>query len=408
MPKELDSLTSEIISLDKLGNSPYFTKGLVKKLFDYFTEEQYQVIEDEFALYVKVGNQNLPPIIVDTHLDHPGFVIAEDNTVHSLGSFLNSKMINQINFPEKLPVGFYAPGGQHITSGFLYKMSTSQNQITAFYQTTNNVTLPANTQVMPIFETGINNDKLSLRSIDNLATVLVCLKLLDKLQNTKELNLTFIFTKLEEIYQLSATGIAKRSSTPFEKINSHTPIIVLEVAPVLTNDQAKKGDLALASFENIFNTLSPDSKTVSLLRKVCDESKIKLHYTKLHSHGNSISYRLVAGNAETICLHVGSFNRHNIDEKGNFVSEFVYLKSLSNLEKVTYNLLKNLQENYPEPTKKITLNPDEEKKKSQLLSSYTRAYPRLKLNKLYPKSLLEYLYFAYYSLLARLHSHWGS
>ena len=255
---------------------------------------------------------------------------------------------------------------------------------------------------MPQVTTGLEKDLLKLRSADNLSTVFVCLRLIESLKNKNNINLTFIFSKLEEIFQLSATGISKRGSTPFEKINNNTPIIVLEVAPVLTRVQAQSGDLAVASKENIFNTLNSNSKTLATLKSVCLENNTKLHYTRLNSHGNSISYRLVAGNTETICLHAGNFNRHNIDDEGNIAAEEVYLKSLINLEKVVSNLIKRLSADYPSPAQKLVFLPEETSKRNQLLSAYTRAYPRLKLNKLYPKSLIEYLYFGHYSLLSKL------
>lgn len=401
--KQFQNIIDYILGLDRLGNAPYFSGALVDSLVRLFKSENLEYSEDEHALYLKIGNQKLPPVLVDTHLDHPGFVISEDNTVHSLGSFLNSKMINKIVFPDKLPVGFYTSFGYYITSGYLYKITTVNNQIKAYYQTDNNLTLPVNTQVMPIFSTGLKKDILSLRSADNLATVLVCLSLIEKLKKKKNLNVTFVFTKLEEIYQLSATGIARHSSTPFEKIESNTPIIVLEVAPVLTNFEAQNGDLAVATKENIFNTLNLGSKTLSHLEQICQDKKINLHFSTLNSHGNSISYRLVAGNCETICLHIGSFNRHNVNTDGDFTAEFVYLKSLANLEKVTAATIEKLSQEYPDPIRSLTLLPNEEKKRRQLLATYTRAYPRLKLGKLYPRTLLEYVYFAYYSLLSRFY-----
>lgn len=399
-----NSLVKFIIKLDSLGNTPYFSQSIVEELKKYFISNNTDFTEDEFALYVKVGNQSLPPIIVDTHLDHPGFVIKEDNTVHSLGSFVRSKMINKISFPEKLPVGFYASTGHFITSGFLYKLALSGGQITAHYQTNRNIKLPTNTQVMPLLSTGLQKDKLNLRSVDNLATVFVCLNLINDLKNRDDLNTTFIFAKLEEIYQFSSTGIARRGSTPFERINNNTPIIVLEVAPLLSESQSKNGDLAVAVTENKINTISEDSEIFKQLKQSCRSLGINLHYTNLLSHGNSIVYKLVAKNNQTICLHAGSFNRHNIDDQGNFTAEFVYLKSLLNLASLTKLLIENLTKNYPKIIQSTKLTKIEKQKTKQLAISFIRAYPRLKFNKLYPNSLLEYIYFAYYSSIAKFYS----
>ena len=394
-----------IFGLDSMGNVPYFSSSLSKVLRELFSQvKNLKVIEDELALYVKVGNNNnQKPIIVDTHLDHPGFVIGENKVVHSLGSFLFSKMINKINFPDKLPVGYYSNSGHLITTGFLYLFEVVGSQITARYQTESNVDLPKNTQVMPIFKTGLDRDILKLRSADNLATVFVCLNLINKLKESEDINITFVFSKIEEIFQFSASGISKRSATPFEKILPNTPIIVLEVAPVLSKTQASNGDLAVASHENNFETLNPDSTIYKQLVDSCREHKVKLHHSQLHSHGNSIAYKLISGNQETICLHAGSFNRHNVDDDHNFAAEYVYLSSLYNLAKVTETMAVSLTKNYPNQQNKAILNKNEKAKKSQLLSAFTRAYPRLKFNKLYPKTILEYIYFAYYTILSRLY-----
>ncbi len=393
-----------LFDLDSIANAPYYTAGITRKLVSHLQKfNGLQIVEDELAIYVKVGNHSLPPIIIDTHLDHPGFVVGSDNFVHSLGSFVNSKMINQVRFPDRLPVNFYTSKGIHLTTGYVFDTKVEGNQIKARYFAENFHMIPVNTQVFPVLSTGKKGDYLHLKSADNLATVFVCLSLIDQLHETKDANVTFIFTKLEEIYQLSATGIAKRGSTPFEKILPHTPILVLEVAPVLTKTQSDRGDLAIASSENIFETLNPNSKLLEGLKKVCEMNSVNLHFVSIHSHGNSISYRLVAKNTETICLTVGNFNRHNIDENGNFAPEIVGVKSLLQITKVVKDLVSEVSVNYPSPVDSLKLNQQEQKKRQQLLGAYLRAYPRLKFGKLYPQSVLEYLYFAIFSILSKLY-----
>lgn len=393
-----------LFELDGIANAPHYTAGVTKKLISYLKKFQgIQIVEDELAVFVKLGNQNLSPVIIDTHLDHPGFVVGADNFVHSLGSFLNSKMINQINFSEQIPANFYTSGGLLLTKGYIFDNKTEGNQIKSRYFAENFPKLPTNTQVFPVLNTGKKGEYLHLRSADNLATVSVCLALIENLHKSTDCNLTFIFSKLEEIYQFSATGIAKKQMTPFEKIYPHTPVIVLEVAPVMTKNQNENGDLAIASSENIFETLNPNSGLLSSLKKVCKTNNINLHFVSIHSHGNSISYRLVAKNTETICLAAGNFNRHNIDEDGNLAPEIVGVKSLLQMTKVVKDLVSELMVNYPKPSSGLVLNNQEQKKRSQLLGAYLRAYPRLKFQKLYPQSILEYFYFAFYSLISRFY-----
>ncbi len=394
-----------LFELDSVANAPYYTTGITQKLVAYLQKfEGLKIVEDEHAVFVKVGNQSLPPIIIDTHLDHPGFVVGSDNFVHSLGSFVNSKMINQIRFPDRLPVNFYTTKGLHLTSGYLFDSKIENNQILFRYFAENFSTLPLSTQVFPVVSPGKKEGYLHLKSADNLATVSVCLSLIDQLHKNTDCNLTFAFTKLEEIYQLSATGIAKREQTPFEKILPHTPILVLEVAPVLTKNQSDRGDLAIASSENIFPTLNQSSFLLKAIKKTCEANNTNLHFVGLHSHGNSISYRLVAKNTETICLTIGNFNRHNIDENGDFAPEIVGIKSILQMTKVVKDLVSEVAVNYPRLVDSLKLNQQEQKKRQQLLGAYLRAYPRLKFGKLYPQSVLEYLYFSFYSLLAKLYS----
>ncbi len=393
-----------LLKLDSIIGSPYFTTGVSNTLKQILSKYQnIELVEDELAVYVKIGNRSLPPLIVDTHLDHPGFVVGTDNFVHSLGSFVNSKMINQPRFLEKIPVEFYTSKGIPLTKGYIFDNKIENNQIKSRYFAENFLQLPVNTQVFPIISTGKKGDYFHLRAADNIATVSVCLSLIEQLYKNTDCNVTFIFTKLEEIYQLSATGIAKKASTPFEKILPHTPILVLEVAPVLTNDQSDKGDLAIASSENVFDTLNPDSKLLGNLKKVCKDNSVNLHFVGLHSHGNSISYRLVAKNTETICLTIGNFNRHNIDEDGHFAPEIVGVKSLVQMNKVVRGVIEEISQNYPKPIKSLVLNNQEQKKRHQLLGAYLRAYPRLKFGKLYPQSVLEYTFFGFYSLISRFY-----
>ncbi len=393
-----------LLKLDSVVGSPYFTTGVSNLLKQILSKYQnIELVEDELAIYVKIGNRSLPPVIIDTHLDHPGFVVGTDNFVHSLGSFINPKMINHISFSEKIPVEFYTSKGMPLTKGYIFDNKTENNQIKSRYFAENFLQLPVNTQVFPIINTGKKGDYFHLRAADNMATVSVCLSLIELLSDSTDCNLTFIFTKLEEIYQLSATGIANRGRTPFENILSHTPILVLEVAPVLTKAQSDNGDLAIASSENIFQTLNPNSALLKSLKTICQSEKTNLHFVSIYSHGNSISYRLVAKNTETICLALGNFNRHNIDSNGHFAPEIVSIKSLNQMTQVVQGVIQSITKNYPEQGNSLTLTKQEIKKRKQLLAAYLRAYPRLKFQKLYPQSILEYLFFAIYTLLSKLY-----
>jgi putative aminopeptidase FrvX len=74
---------------------------------------------------------------------------------------------------------------------------------------------------------------MHLRSVDNLATVYVCLELIKSLSREQhDLNITFVFSKLEEVFQLTATGVALRGATLFGNFSNNTHFIVLEAAPV--------------------------------------------------------------------------------------------------------------------------------------------------------------------------------
>lgn len=87
-----------------------------------------------------------------------------------------------------------------------------------------------------------------MRSADNLATSAIMLELIEWLISTSPGgNITFIFNKLEEVRQVSATGIAKRKHTMSEPIDQNTFIIILEAASVepipLSEAVHKKNDI---------------------------------------------------------------------------------------------------------------------------------------------------------------------
>jgi hypothetical protein len=395
---------SRMIEMDSVGNLPYYPHSIVRKVRHVLEGIQnIKIQEDEHAIYVKVGNGVGNLVVIETHLDHPGYVIDEKGMVASVGSLYDSEMVQDMDITSAKPVSFYTPAGEYVENGEMYEIKANGSKLTAKVKTASGKKLPTNTQVLPNVETGLVGKLLHLRSVDNLATTEVCLSLIEKLSvYTGDQNVTFIFSKLEEVAQITATGISLMGASPFESLDHDTIFFILEAAPVCSGDVADGGKLAVAVAESGIS-LDPQGENLAnqTIMRTADDLGFDIEQVDLHSHSDAISYQLVGCHPHVSCLLVNSKNRHNVDESGDFAAEIVHTDSLTMMEQVIMRAIEMTQSTKFNRSEGRGLSEKEQKKKKQLIRSYRWAQPRLILEKLYPDNITENLICKLSSLIGR-------
>ena len=237
MNEKTSQLTQIALHLDSYPNTPYCTVSIqtaIKKILNAYVP-QIRVAEDHLAIYVHYAKGCVKnKLVVDSHLDHPGFILKDRDSAVAIGSIGAADTVERFNANAPVPVRIFDPQGLGIAEGELRNFDYKRGRLVAGaspigYQ---GMVLP-NSQAQLLLPALAEGEELWLRSADNHAVTAVALVLLNWLcQNQPNGNVTFIFTKLEEVKQVSATLIARANRTPFGMFDDQTYIIVLEAASV--------------------------------------------------------------------------------------------------------------------------------------------------------------------------------
>lgn len=394
----------EAIELDQTPNLSYFPRAISDKLKQSLAGiKGIKTAEDELAVYAlaKKGTPRGPQIIVDTHLDHPGFVVDQTGKAVEIGSMHNSR-VNPIDISLKQPVALYTGTGDKLDDGYLSNFAPKKRMSAAISAKTVRE-IPMNTQVLPNIRVGSVDSSLMMRSVDNIATVQICLELLRTLENAVDINVLVIFSKIEEVAQITATGIALRGRTPFGRLDTNSPIYVLEAAPMFPQEK-NKVIIGLSKTENgiTFEEVSTCNRAMETAREVAKKMRVEIIETDLPSNTDGISYLLIGGFNNVATLHINSQNRHNVDDEGKFAPEITTIKSIETLLELMLTIIKgNQQDSRTSRSQKRILNTQEKLKRRSLISAYYWAQPRLKQEHLYPETLSEMIACALGSLKSR-------
>ena len=394
MNREMQTLTE----LNEIPNVPYYPKAISKKIRELLnTIDNIRIIEDPYAIYCNYNRgNNKNKLIIDTHLDHPGFAISPNGLALSIGSIPSPDVTSNLS-DTSIPVSYYNKEGELVSTGSIDEMKKITNGVVGVPIFTYPIlgSNKINIQAIPNIESGYTNEKISMRSNDNLAPTLAALSFVEWVSsNSIECDITIIFSKLEEIHQISATHISLQNKTPFGKFDENTYIIVLEAATV---DNPTNGiQIRIADKKIPYQKDNRENLAESLLLHAKDLLKIKTqHGSSATSNCNAISYSLLSDCPHVASLTIPCVNKHNFNIQGNLVNEYIYSSDLYNLIEylkllpslIQINTLPHkdkLISNYPTPDKKTILN-----KKKSLKGALYWGQSRLKSEHLFSETNTE-------------------
>jgi putative aminopeptidase FrvX len=262
-----------------------------------------------------------------------------------------------------------------------------------------------------------------MRSADNHSVTAVALVLAKWLSESQpEADVSFIFTKLEEVKQVSATLIARRNGTPFGNFDQCTHIIVLEAPSVGQTEGSKNifdtrpsydaGLIIRISDNDLIYVIDRQPNLAeSLALHAADSSQISYQHAPLISNCNATAYTLFGQCPNVISLAVPCRNKHNFDPEGQFVLEMVSITDLSDLLNILQSLVISAQKPIDLHPARI-IDPDRRhrgnhtkqlrNKRKDWLRTALAAEPKLRAERLFPESLVERTRFIYTSVRARL------
>ncbi len=334
MHSEREKVITQVLSLDRTPNVPYYPQASETQIRELLSAyPNLEVVEDELAIYARYTHgKPTNRLVIDTHLDHPGLAYRPDKLI-TLGSLFPAEAA-KAKKSMIMPVRLYQANGEYLTSSQVEYAPGGDPKLVDQDVLKKNA-LPRNSQVVPWISGEPREDLLRLRSADNLAVTAVGLVFLDWLfAQQPEADVTFIFTKLEEIRQISATGIAKKNGTPFGQFDEHTHIIMLEAAAVgqtalsrtVADTETNYDDgvvirIADAALPYQVNGQTNFAEALALHSR--DRVGGAMQHGPLISNCDATSYTLFSQCPNIVSLTVPCRNKHNFTEDGEFTPEIV-------------------------------------------------------------------------------------
>lgn len=338
------------LDLDTIPNTPYFPLAMNRTIHHYLRAyPEIQVAEDPFAIYVhySYGNPRYK-FVIDTHLDHPGFIVLGNGTAIPVGTIAEPGKAKQINErQEVIPVHYFDREGNQRGEGYLHNLTVKEGRTSmqAHLNYPTHKLLPANTQAIPQVTSQREGNHLLMRSADNLSVTAIALTYLQWLLSSQiPANVTIVFTKMEEVRQVSATAIAQRGMMPFGVLDDTTQIIVLEAGLVGSTDRTRQvahtpdlsyegGTLVRVSDHEWPYQREGQANLAEALMLHARDAVSKIETLKIQ-HGPSI------GNCNALpyaffsrCPHISSLmipcvNKHNFDQDGCLVPEKIAITDI--------------------------------------------------------------------------------
>lgn len=422
-------------ALSCIPNVPFLHHATVKSLINLLTEMGISQIKninettgdgflcDEFALYVRIRRGNpTHKFLIDSHLDHPGFLLDNNGNGLVLGS-VGLNRIKNLLLESPIDIRIFNKDGDFVSLGKITNLVIDGKPNV---NVLSSKPVPNNSHgIFDVDSLRLDKENIYMYSADNTIMSAIMLALIEEIYLSSsqyaDIDVIFAFTYLEEIFQISATAIASRLRTPFGKLEEERIIVVLEAME----------SLPLVEHDNLYATLSlehPNSDD-GILIKVNDRDcvygyefadqhnlaeaamliaaeKLGLQYQHTISSGvsNATSYSVFPTTSHIATLAIPNPYKHNHDHLGCVVPEKIKIRDVEAAVSLLRETIKTASENRIMPSskslsvklKRSDLLPNSRKnrwmkaERSTILSS---AWIRLKAGRYFSEGLLEGIVF---------------
>lgn len=345
---------------------------------------------DDYCLYVRFQRgKPTYPLLLDSHLDHPAFVLDGRGRGAAFGS-IGFERISHLLKKSPLDLRIFAPSGEFITIGKVTNLEVFTAQIET------SIPIPPNSHgVWNVPDFQRDDEYVWMYSADNMIVTDLMLALITQVarapQHFPDLDVTFVFTFLEEVFEVSASALSMTGHTPFGALDERSIIIVLEsmeavpLMPILQGitiqslrDQRLDDDSqavlrrigqtrSAQSAHPLYQTLGlalPDSEAGVVIKvndmdcvygygfpdrpnlaELCllttaEELGLSYQHTLCGGACNGTAYSLFPTTSHIATLSVPNPFKHNIHFDGSIVAERV---KLSDVESAAHILLRVLQ-----------------------------------------------------------------
>ena len=438
-----------LIKLGEIPNTPYLygpakkvVEGRLQELgfLDYQPEshkeqEGFFVTADELAIYSRIRRGNPEhSLVITSHLDHPGFVVKNSQEGLALGS-VGKLRLRELSQKEGIPLRIYSYQGELITdSARISRISKNLTKPTVTLESPEKIS-PNSHGVFDLPFVSVEDGKIRMLAADNVACTTAILQAIKTIVEDESqfsnIDLIVIFPYIEEIKQISVTGIAKRKQTPFGELEQKTIYISLEAMESEIDDSQRalleKMGLPEPNYQDgllikttdsglVFGQAYPSARNLAeeLLLNAAEAEKIRIQHTISSgtSEGTPLTLFEISSNLAT--LVIPNRYKHNLGDKGEIVPEEIKIRDLISAIKILTKTAKLTGEKILSPEKTLS----NRLRRSSLIADtkrirrmkrerevlLTASLPRLRTAHFYPASLQEELIVDFHRALAKIQS----
>lgn len=228
----MSSITSMLQVLDEVPNVPFFTNKVLRTVRDMaksvgLSGNGVQIWSDSLGLYITLKRgKPTQRIFLCSHLDHPGFVFDSNGIATSLGSVGGLGNRGVSSFTKIAPMDLYTSSGKYLDTA---SVTIREGQLAL------ETKVSANTVGMWHLEnTSFTGQSLTMRSADNhVATAMLLQAASDIWQHKESVDLVLVFTTVEEVFQMSMTGMCLRENAgkPIREDSVFIMVEAMEMKP---------------------------------------------------------------------------------------------------------------------------------------------------------------------------------
>ncbi len=341
------------LHLDTIPNTSYFPRAIVRAIHQYLDRlPEIQIAEDPYALYAHYthGSPHYK-LVIDTHLDHPGFILLGKGMALPVGTIAEPGSVQRINEQQRtIPVSFHDQEGNQSGEGFLHTLVVKEGSTRLHvHQDYPTKPLPVNTQAVVQVPSKQEGSYVLMRSADNLSVTALAISYLQWVVSAHiEGDVTIIFTKIEEVRQVSATAIAQQSRTPFGMLDNRTQIIVLEAGLVGSTERTRQVEASMPDLNYEGGTLlrvsdhewpyQRDGQTnlaEALLLHARDavstRQAVQVQHGPSIGNCNALPYAFFSHCPHVSSLMIPCVNKHNFDQQGQLVAERIAVADMQSV-----------------------------------------------------------------------------
>ncbi len=217
-----DKLTSSIIQELSLMGIEKMIEG------DSYSRGAYG--SDDYCLYVHFRRGDAKTrMIFDSHIDHPGFVLNGKGSGIALGS-IGYKRIESLVAENPIELQIFNKEGDYLSIGNLVEFNFKRKPIAKIESES---PIPQNSHgIWNINGFSVDSENIYMYAADNMIATFLMLALIERIalnpDEFPDIDAIFIFSFVEEVFELSASAVARKRSTPFGDIDEDCSIIILE------------------------------------------------------------------------------------------------------------------------------------------------------------------------------------